>query len=148
MRLIPLEGAAEGRIRRPAITDDRSREVLAEDFRGNITSSTLSDRVQRVVLGGERPNPHLFTVAFDSCLVNVDNVGLLDLASDLFVFTATGARSALGRVPRGRSRQLQAVELFEAVGDLPVGKAVIIPRQRRLCNDVHPELPLIGAVGV
>jgi len=33
----PLEIAAEGRISRPPVTDDRSREVLAEDFRGNIT---------------------------------------------------------------------------------------------------------------
>ena len=102
MRPTPLEVAAEGRICRPPITDDRSREVLAEDFCGNITSSTLPDRVQRVVLGGERPDPCLFTVSFDSSLVNVDNVGLLYLVADLLVLTATGARSALGRVPRGR----------------------------------------------
>jgi len=37
----PLEIAAEGRISRPPVTDDRSREVLAEDFRGNITPTTL-----------------------------------------------------------------------------------------------------------
>ena len=42
----------------------------------------------------------------------------------------------------------QSVELFEAIADLPVGKAVIVPRERRLCNDIHPELPLIGAVGM
>ncbi len=47
----PLEIAAEGRIGRPSVTNDRSREVLTEDFRGNITPTTLSDRVQRV-LGG------------------------------------------------------------------------------------------------
>ena len=130
MRPTPLEVAAEGRIRRPASTDDRSREVLAEDFRGNITSSTLPDRVQRVVLSGERPDPRLFSVAFDLSLVNVDNVGSLDLVADLLVLTATGARSALGRVPCRRARQLQSVELFEAVADLPVGKAVVVPRER------------------
>ena len=91
MRSIPLEVATEGRICRPAITHDCSREVLAEDFRGNITSSTLPDRIQRVVLGSERPDPRLLAVSFDSGFVNVDNVGLLDLAADLFVFTATGA---------------------------------------------------------
>ena len=101
-----------------------------------------------MVLGSERPDPCLLAVSFDSGLVNVDNVGLLDLAADLFVFTATGARSALGRVPRGRARQLQSVELLEAVADLPVGKAVVVPRESRLGDDVHLELPLIGAVGV
>jgi len=70
----------------------------------------------------------------------VDNVGLLNPLADLF--TATGARGALGRVPRGRGGQPQSVKLLEAVTDLPVGKAVIVPRQRRLCDDVHPELPL------
>ena len=71
MRPTPLEVAAEGRICRPAITDDRSREVLAEDFFGNIASATFSDCIQRVVLGRERPDPRLFAVAFDSSLVNV-----------------------------------------------------------------------------
>src|SRR6056297_2753336 len=40
------------------------------------------------------------------------------------------------------------MELLEAVGDFPVWKPMIVPRKRRLSNDVHPELPLIGAVGV
>jgi len=52
-----LEIAAEGRIRRPTIIDNHSREILPKDFRGNIASSTLSDCVQRVFLGGERPGP-------------------------------------------------------------------------------------------
>jgi hypothetical protein len=40
---------------------------------------------------------------FDPLSTTVDNVSLLDLAADLLVFTATGARSALGRVPCGRA---------------------------------------------
>ncbi len=85
MRPAPLEVAAEGRIRRPAIIDNCSREVLAEDFRRNITLLILPDRVQRVVLGGERPDPRLLAVVFDSSLVNVDSVGLLNLAADALV---------------------------------------------------------------
>ena len=100
MRPTTLEIAAEGRIYRPTITDDRSREVLTEDFFGNIASATFSDCIQRVVLGRERPDPRLFAVAFDSSLVSVNNVGLFDLVADLLVLVATGARSALGRVPR------------------------------------------------
>jgi hypothetical protein len=42
----------------------------------------------------------LFTLAFDTGFVNVNNLCLLNLSSNLFVFAATGARSALGRVPR------------------------------------------------
>jgi hypothetical protein len=99
----PLEIAIKRRIRRPAITDDRSREVLAEDFFRNITSMTLLDYVQCVTLGDERPDPRLFAGASDSGLVDVDNVSLLYLAADAFVFAATGARGALGRVPRGRA---------------------------------------------
>jgi len=38
----PLKITAERWIRRPPIADDRSREVLAEDFCGNITPTTLS----------------------------------------------------------------------------------------------------------
>jgi hypothetical protein len=148
VRPTSLEVAAKSWVRRPPVTDDRSREVLAEDFCGNITPSTLPDRVQRMVLGGERSDPRLFAVAFDSSLVNVDNVGLLDLAANLLVLTATGARSALGRIPRRRTRQFQFVELLKAVADLPVGKAVIVPGECCLYDDVHPELPLIGAVGV
>lgn len=83
MRPTPLEG----QIRRPVITDDRSREVLAENFRGNTTSLTLPDRVQRVVLGGERPDPRLYAVLFDPGLVNMDNIGLLDLVADLLILT-------------------------------------------------------------
>jgi len=124
----PLKRFAEGWIRRPPIADDRSREVLAEDFRGNIASATLPDRVERVLFRGERPNPRLFAVSFDSSLVYVDNVSLLNPLADLFVFIATGACSALGCVPRGRGRQLQAVQLLEAVADLPIGETVIIPR--------------------
>jgi len=37
----PLEIAAEGRINRPPVTDDRSREVLAEDFRGASSHDSL-----------------------------------------------------------------------------------------------------------
>lgn len=124
----PLKLLAEGWIRRPPIADDRSREVLAEDFRGNIASATLPDRVQRVFLRGERPDPRLFAVSFDSGLVNVDNVGLLNPSADGLIFTAIGARSALGRMPHGRGRQLQAVQLLEAVADLQIGETVIIPR--------------------
>ena len=141
MRPTPLEVATEGRIRRPPVTDDRSREVLAEDFRGNITSTTLPDRVQRVFLGGERPDPRLFAVAFDASLVNVDNVGLLDLAANLLVLTATGARSALGRVPRRRARELQSMQLLEAISDLPVGEVVVIPGQSAWAMTFTPDCP-------
>jgi hypothetical protein len=48
--------------------------------------------------------------------------------------------------PLPKSQILRFTE--KAIGDLPVGKAVIVPRERRLCDDIHPELPLIGAVGV
>jgi len=48
----------------------------------------------------------LFTLSFDTGFVNVNDLCLLNLAADLFVFAATGARSALGRVPRGRAREL------------------------------------------
>ena len=78
----------------------------------------------------------------------MDNVSLLDLTADLFVFTVTGARSALGRVPRACVRELQSVELLEAVTDLSIGKTMIVSRECCLCDNVHPELPLIGAVGV
>ncbi len=37
----PLKIIAERWIRHPPIGDDRSREVLAEDFRGNITFASL-----------------------------------------------------------------------------------------------------------
>jgi hypothetical protein len=40
------------------------------------------------------------------------------------------------------------VQLLEAISDFPVGKAMIVPRKCCLGDDVHPELPLIGAVGV
>src|SRR6056297_3487731 len=40
------------------------------------------------------------------------------------------------------------MQLLEAVSNFPVGKAVIVPRKCCLGNNVHPELPLIGAVGV
>jgi len=64
----------------------------------------------------------------------VNNISLLDLVADLFVFTANGVRGALGRVPRGRARQLQSVQLLEAISDLPVRKPVFVPRQCRLCD--------------
>jgi len=53
----------------------------------------------------ERPDPRLLTLAFDPGFVNMNDLCLLDLSSNLFVFAATGARSALGRVPRGRARE-------------------------------------------
>ena len=75
-------------------------EVLAEDFRGNITSATLSDCVQRVLVRPERPDPRLFAITLDAGFVDMDDVRVLNLLADPLVFTATGARSALGRVPR------------------------------------------------
>jgi hypothetical protein len=45
----------------------------------------------------------------------MDNIGFLDLLADLLVFTATGVRTALGRVLRGRSRKFQSVDLLESV---------------------------------
>jgi hypothetical protein len=66
-----------------------------------------------VFLGGGCPDLFLFDVAFDSSLAKVDNVGLLDLVSNLFVQTPTDARSAPGRVPRGRTNdQLEAMAAF------------------------------------
>jgi hypothetical protein len=47
----------------------------------------------------------LVTAAFHASFINVDDVSILDLAANLFVLAATGARSALGRVPRGRARE-------------------------------------------
>ncbi len=58
---------------------------------------------ERVLLGPERPDPCLLTVPLDAGFVNVDDVGILDLPTNLLVLAATGARSALGRVPRGRT---------------------------------------------
>ena len=40
------------------------------------------------------------------------------------------------------------MELLETIIDLPIGKTVCVPSQSCLGDDVHPELPLIGAVGV
>jgi len=71
---------------------------------------------------------------------------LLDLSTNLVVLAATGARSVLGRVPRGCGRELQSVKLLEAVSDLPVKKPMLILREGCLSDGVHPELPLIGAV--
>jgi hypothetical protein len=101
-----------------------------------------------MLVRSERPDPCLLAVSFDAGFVHIDDIGVLNLAANLFVLTATGARSALGRVPRGRGREFQSVELLEAIGDLPIGKTVFVPRESRLRDDVHPELPLIGAVGV
>jgi hypothetical protein len=70
----------------------------------------------------------LLTVAFAARFVDVNHLSILDLATDLLGLAATGARSALGRVPRGRAREFQSVQLLEAISDLPVGKAVIVPR--------------------
>ena len=44
--------------------------------------------------------------------------------------------------------RVEAMQLLEAVGDLPVGEAVIVSGKSGLGDDVHPELPLVGAVGV
>jgi hypothetical protein len=148
VRPAPLEVPAEGWIGCPAVTDDDSVEVLSEDFFGNVTSSTLPNSVQRVLIGTERSDPDLLPVELVACFVDVDHVGLLDLSTNLVVLAATGARSALGRAPRGRRRKLQSVKLLEAVSDLPVGKPMPVLREGCLSDDVHPELPLIGAVRV
>jgi hypothetical protein len=99
----PLEVAAESRIRRPSIANDCSREVLAQDFCGNITSLCFSDGIQRVLGCSKCPDPHLHIFPFDAGFVNVDDSSVLNL----FVLPATGARSALDRVPRGRACQYQ-----------------------------------------
>ena len=82
--------------------------------------TTLSDGIQRMLVRPERPVPCLLAVSFDAGFVHIDDIGVLNPAANLFVLTATVARSALGRVPRGRGREFQSVELLEAVGDLPM----------------------------
>jgi len=109
MRPTPLEIAAEDVLRRPSVTNDRSREVLAEDFRGNTTPTALSDPVQRVFGRPKRPDPRLLTVAFEACFVDMNHVSLLDLLTELLVLAATGARSALGRMPGGRAGEFEFV---------------------------------------
>jgi hypothetical protein len=148
VRPAALKVPAEGWIRCPAVTDDGSVEVLSEDFFGHVTAAALANSVQRLLVGAERPEPKLLSIELVSCLVDVDHVGLLDLGTDLLVLAATGARSALGRAPCGRGRELQSVELLEAIGDLPVGKSMLVLREGCLRDDVHPELSLVGTVGV
>src|SRR5699024_12422056 len=92
---------AEGWIRCPAVTDDGSVEVLSEDFFGHVTAAALADSVQRVLVGAERPDPGLLSIELVAGFVHVDHVSLLDLGANVLVLAATGARSALGRVPRG-----------------------------------------------
>jgi hypothetical protein len=40
------------------------------------------------------------------------------------------------------------VELLEAISDLPMWKPMLVLREGRLSDDVHPELSLVGTVGV
>jgi hypothetical protein len=40
------------------------------------------------------------------------------------------------------------MELLESVSDFPVWKLMIVPRESCLCDDIHPELPHIGTVGM
>jgi hypothetical protein len=148
VRPAPLEVPAEDWIRRPAVTYDGSIEVLSEDFFGNVTAAAFADSIQRMQVGAERPEPDLLPIELVSCLVDVNHVGLLDLGTDLLVLAATGARSALGRAPRGRRRKLQSVELLETISDLPVGKSMLVLREGCLSDDVHSELSLVGTVGV
>jgi hypothetical protein len=67
----------------------------------------------------------LLTVAFDACFVDVDYLSLLNLLTDLLVLAATDARSALGRVPRGRAREFKLIELLDSVSDLSIRESMI-----------------------
>jgi hypothetical protein len=119
----PLEIVTEGGIGCPSIANDCSREVLAEDFCKNITTTTFPEGVERVAFCPERPNPRLFTISFDTGFINVDDFSITNLLSDSFVFTATGACNAINRVPRGRIHEIQSVELFQS-DQRSSGKAV------------------------
>jgi hypothetical protein len=103
VRPAPLEITGEGWIGRPAVTDDGSVEVLAEDFFGNVTAATFADSVQRLLVGSECPDPDLLTIELVAGFIDVNHISLLDLRTNLLVLTATGARRALGRAPRGRA---------------------------------------------
>jgi len=48
-----------------------------------------------VLFRPERPHPRLFAVAFDSRLVDVNNVSVLNPSADLFVFKVLPARGAI-----------------------------------------------------
>jgi len=76
----------------------------------------------------------------------VNDISVLNVLADLFVLTATGARSALGRVPRGRAGHGKTVQLIEALGNLAIGQAVLVAIQRSFGDDIHAELTLIGTI--
>jgi len=73
----------------------------------------------------ECPDPRLITVKFDACFVDVNHADILDILTDLLVLTSTGVRSALGRVPRGYTREFEFVQLLESVSNLSLRTAVI-----------------------
>ncbi len=94
----------------------------------------------------KRPDPRLPTFAFDTGFVNVYDLCLLNLSSNLFVFAATGATRAWSRATRTRPRVLTRAaalsdQRFSGRGGGDHTEKVLLGRLR------SPRLPLIGAVG-
>jgi len=105
----------------------------------------LSLTAYSVLVRGERPHPRLFAVAFDSRLVDVNNVSVLNPSADLFVFSDRRAhRRSRATQMHLRVRGRQLLEGTRRSSGRGGGDRIW---KERLGDDVHSNCPSSGASG-